>query len=321
MFSIRRIVVACIVTVVVAGVFSTQAHAVILYRSATRNTSAPTGTNANSGWQWEGNWANGFQGTPIASKYFITAAHLGGAVGTNIWFGNKNHLATAMYDDPLTDLRIYKIADTFTTWAPIYTATTETNKRAMVFGRGTTRAGEVKVGTTLKGWKWGTQDKIRSWGENTVAGSVNGGTGIGNLLKFTFTKGGLTNEGALSGGDSGGGVFINDGGKWKLAGINYLVDGPFSLTSGGATFQASLFDKGGLYNQNVLIPDTAADVAGQWYATRISSRQSWINSVLRGTATASSSAVAIDGVSSVPEPASVSLIGIAAAFLIGRRQR
>jgi len=48
------------------------------------------------------------------------------------------------------------------------------------------------------------------------------------LLKLTFSRNGLTNEGALSGGDSGGGVFINDSGKWKLAGINYLVDGPFA---------------------------------------------------------------------------------------------
>jgi hypothetical protein len=104
----------------------------------------------------------------------------------------------------------------------------------MVFGRGTTRGLEVKKGTTLKGWKWGTQDKVRSWGENLVSGTLNAGGTIGQVLKFTFNKQGTSgaqyNEAALSTGDSAGGVFINDGGKWKLAGINYLVDGPFSLT-------------------------------------------------------------------------------------------
>src|SRR3954447_4882069 len=59
-------------------------HAVILYRSATRNTSPPTGSLLNSGWQFEGQWGN-FLGTPIAptgatsTKFFITAAHVGGA--------------------------------------------------------------------------------------------------------------------------------------------------------------------------------------------------------------------------------------------------
>ena len=138
----------------------------------------------------------------------------------------------------------------------------------------------VTVNGQLKGWKWATQDKVRSWGTNLVAGAVNGGTGIGSVLDFTFSKSGTANEGALSGGDSGGGVFIDVGGKWELAGINYLVDGPFSLTSSGSKFSASLFDKGGLYVQGKLTPDTSADVPGNWYATRISSRASWIKSII-----------------------------------------
>src|SRR4051812_16419450 len=110
-FSRRRLAVA-LVAVAFAGMAS-RAQAVILYRSAIRNKSAPTGTNANSGWQWQGNWAGGFTGTPIASQYFITASHVGGGVGQNIWIDNKNHKTTAVWDDPLTDLRIFKISDKF----------------------------------------------------------------------------------------------------------------------------------------------------------------------------------------------------------------
>ena len=50
-----------------------ETHAVILHHTQWRNKSAPTGTYANSGWQYQGNW-NGFLGTPISSKHFITVA-------------------------------------------------------------------------------------------------------------------------------------------------------------------------------------------------------------------------------------------------------
>src|SRR4051812_4181938 len=152
-------------------VFALPAQAVILYRSPTRNTSAPGGTNYNSGWQWEGNWGGGFTGTPIAPHYFITAEHIGGnATGQGLWLNGKTYTTTAMFDDPATDLRIYKISGTFSSYAPIYTGTLEAGKRAMVFGRGTGRSTAVVKNAVTKGWKWGTQDKLRSWGENSVAG-------------------------------------------------------------------------------------------------------------------------------------------------------
>lgn len=299
------------------------ASAILTSRTAVRNLTAPTGENANSGWQWTGNWAGGFVGTPIAPQYFITAGHVGGAKGQSIYWNGKNYATAAMFDDPSTDLRLYKITGTFSSYAPIYTGTSETGKKAIVIGRGAPRGAELKKGTTLKGWKWGTKDGKRSWGANSVAGSVNGGTGIGQVLKFTFNKYGSSgaqyNEAALADGDSGGGVFINDGGKWKLAGINYLVDGPFSLSgTSGSGFNASAFDKGGLYvggdGKWQYNTDYSADVPGNWYATRISSRQSWIKSIIGSTATASSAMTA------VPEPASLSLLAIGATALLRRRR-
>src|SRR5215207_6172653 len=177
----RRSGIAAVVVAAAAALFAAAqpANAVILSRTGTRNTGTPSGTNAGSGWQWQGNWGGGFLGTPIAPRYFITAGHVGGGTGQNIFWGGKDHKTVAMYDDPVTDLRICKIADTFSSYAPIYTGTAESGKHAMIFGRGTTRGTEVKKGTSLKGWKWGTQDKVRSWGENNVAGTLDGGSGIG----------------------------------------------------------------------------------------------------------------------------------------------
>ena len=318
-----KVILALGVVAIVIAITSPTAQAVILYKSAIRNKSAPTGIEANSGWQYEGNWAGGFVGTPIAPHYFISASHLGGGVGGAIYYKGKNYTTTAAYDDPSTDLKIYKINGTFPSYAPIYTLSSEVGKTAVVYGRGTGRGNAVVKNGQTKGWLWATQDKVMSWGDNKVSSTLDGGSGFGQLLKFTFDKVGTANEGALSTGDSGGGVFINDNGKWKLAGINYLVDGPFSLTSGGPQFQASLYDKGGLYiNGNQSIADTAANIPGAWYATRISSRQSWIKSVIGTVPTSSAALTAADlsVTSAVPEPASLGLFAGIATLLLRRRR-
>src|SRR5687768_6398345 len=176
----RRLALVMSVVVAAASLLAVAqpASAVILSRTSTRNTTAPGGTNYNSGWQWQGNFAGSFSGTPIAPQYFITAGHVGGGNGQTFYYQGKNYTTTATYDDPVTDLRIYKISGTFGSYAPIYTGTYETGKRAMVFGRGTQRGAEVKKGTTVKGWTWGYWDKVRSWGENNVAGTLSGGTNI-----------------------------------------------------------------------------------------------------------------------------------------------
>ena len=325
-----RFVVAVIVVAAAASLLAVAqpASAVITSRTATRNLTAPVGENANSGWQWTGNWAGSFVGTPIAPQYFITAGHIGGAKGQSIYWNGKNYATSAMYDDPSTDLRIYRITGTFSSYAPIYTGTSETGKKAVVIGRGAPRGAEVKKGTTLKGWKWGAKDGKRSWGANTVAGVVNAGTSIGQVLKFTFNKylssGAQYNEAALADGDSGGGVFVYDGGKWKLAGINYLVDGPFSLSgASGSGFNASVFDKGGLYQGGdgkwTYNTDYSADIPGNWYATRISSRQSWIKSII-GTSVSTRDASLATSAIAVPEPASFSVLAMGAVALLRRRR-
>ncbi|MEO6435392.1 MAG: PEP-CTERM sorting domain-containing protein [Tepidisphaeraceae bacterium] len=329
MYSIRRFaVVSALAAVSLLPI--RMAQGVILSRTSTRNTAAPTGTNANSGWQYQGHWAGGFLGTAIHKNYFITAEHLGGGVGAAIYYQGKNYTTTAAWGDPSSDLKIYKISGAFPSWAPIYTGSSEVGKKAIVIGRGTPRGSEVKKGTTLKGWKWGAHDKVRNWGENNIATSLSDPT-YGPLLKFTFnrqgTSGALYNEATLSTGDSGGGLFINDAGKWKLAGINYLVDNPFSLTGSDAGFSASIFDKGGLYtrsggswNYNT---DTSTDITGNWYATRISTRQSWIKSIVGTISTGAlpSGSASSLAVTSVPEPASAALVVISASALLMRRRR
>src|SRR5688500_9341878 len=216
---------------------ATPARAILLYSTAQRNTWAPSGTIYNSGWQYQGYWGS-FAGTPISARHFITAGHVGGAVGQTFHFRGQNYTARAMFDDPNSDLRIWQVDRNMPYWAPIYRGFAEQGKQAVLHGRGTQRGGDIYVSGQKKGWYWGGYDGKLSWGTNLVSATQSGGTGIGTLLRTTFDRTGGRDEGALAGYDSGGGMFINDGGKWKLAGVNFAAGGPYRFSYSGSAFNA-----------------------------------------------------------------------------------
>jgi hypothetical protein len=167
-------------------------------------------------------------------------------------------------------------------FAPLYTKSSENGKNVTVFGRGTQRGAEVRINNRLKGWEWGAGDGVQRWGQNKISGVFQGGPEIGEVLRASFNAGGR-NEAMLSAGDSGGAVFIKDGKIWKLAGINYAVEGPYNRTNSGAGFNAALFDLRGLY-----VTDggtgwqlfSGKPITGNFYATRVSANVSWITNVL-----------------------------------------
>ncbi len=253
------------------------------------NTSAPAGELANSGWDLQGRWGT-FLGTPIAPNLFLTARHVGGEPGQLFSFRGTNYKVIDSFADPQSDLRIFKVCGIFPAYAPLQTAGDELGKSVVVFGRGTQRGAEVLVtgqsGQELKGWRWGGGDGVMRWGENIVSTNLNAGAGFGELLGMDFNAAGGPNEAHLSSGDSGGAVFIRDGLTWKLAGINFAVDGPFNTASTGPGFNAALFDAGGMYVTNSAtamweeLPETPTDLPSAFYVTRISANLTWINSVI-----------------------------------------
>lgn len=292
------------------------AGAVILSSSAARNTAAPTGALAPSGWDSQGLW-RGFLGTPISKKYFITAGHIGGGVGENFQIAGRRFVTTAVWDDPNSDLRIYSVNKRFDTWAPLYTGTKELGKVGVLFGRGTQRGDVVTVNSQPAGWAWGIQDTVKSWGTNTIDTIINGDAGEGQLLQLDFDLTGTAQEGTLSTGDSAGGIFIYDktDQRYKLAGLSFSVDGPFRLAPNSGDFQASLFNLQGVYYNGQRVNDAQP---GRFFATRVSSNLSWINGVLNGLITPTASASATSG-KGVPEPGTASLL--IAAALLARRSR
>jgi hypothetical protein len=257
------------------SIFATSpANAVSLFNTSdpNANTTAPTGALTGSGWQYEGQFG-AFLGTAISPHHFITVKHIG--IASNIFvYQGANYTVLGYYDDPASELRIFQVAETMPSYAPLYSRSDELNRSLVVIGRGTQRGDPIYVDGRLSGWSWGQTDMIQRWGENQVSDAY------GYILYAEFNQNGRANEAHLSSGDSGGAVFINDGGTWKLAGINFSVDGPFSTTATGSGFNAMLFDARGLYNCFGQLISGQVPVASGFYALRISAQLPWIQSVI-----------------------------------------
>jgi hypothetical protein len=300
---------------------ASPAGAVIYHdlESPTFNTTAPS---ANSGWQYEGYFGS-YLGTMISPNLFITAAHIGVASSTfnyDTTFSGTTPVSynidtsfnggVGFYNIPGTDLDIFKVTGgTFSTYAPLYTGASTTLAFEDI-GRGTQQGAAVTSagGTITNGWLWGTQDGVARWGNNTFTGSVNGSSiGLsGTLLSSSFSS---SNDMTLSVGDSGGAAFVDNGGVWQLAGINYAVQsGLFSASPTGSNpFTAALYDMTGFYQQTgggTWVPVTGAS---SFYLSDISADASAIQSVISANP--------------VPEPGGALLVFIAAFTTTLRRRR
>jgi hypothetical protein len=248
------------------------------------NTRPPTGALADCGWKWVGDWG-GFQGTVIGPHQFLTARHIGGLPGGIFFLNGAKFATTAFYDDAASDLRIWIVQGRFRSWAPLYRTHDELGKSVVVMGRGRGRGVPVVVNGSVNGWSWGGGAGPLRWGRNSVASIVDGSPNWGVLLFSSFSPSKDPNEADLAGGDSGGPVFIKAGGSWELAGVAAGVTGPFNDTNAGSGFGAAIFDVRGLYSRDAAgrwqRVEGAEAVATGFYASRVSIRIAWIDSVLR----------------------------------------
>ena len=288
------------------------------------NTTAPTGVYEDSGWQSLGYYGS-YLGTAIAPQYFITAQHFGLQGGTfsqdALFTGGPtvNHSIDATANGGLgywdiagSDLRIYKIEGTFASYAELYLGTV-VGEVGTLTGRGGVRGNEVLgQGNEVRGWEHTNPDGVARWGTNEISGTSGSGAGTLWVANFDGT-GGTDFEAGLSVGDSGGGMFINDGGVWKLAGVNYSVDGFFDtndVIGDGTDFSASMMNMRGFYVGSdggtwSQVPQGPGDVPSGMYFSSVTAN-----------------ATAIQSIISVPEPSGALLVTAALlGGLAGRRRK
>ena len=272
------------------------AHAIILMATGdpTANTTEPAGELARSGWQWVGKWGK-TTGVAVAPKYFLTVKHVGGNILDPFTYRGQTYGAVKFYDDPQTDLRLVLVTGTFPDYASLYTNTDELGRSVVVIGRGTQRGAPLYVSQNaslvLKGWEWGPADSVQRWGENRVSSILRNLDGGVETLAMKFDRDAGPNEAHASPGDSGGGMFMQDGLVWKLAGMINTTEGAYSLGPTGPALYGAVFDQGGLYTGGNpswrLTDDTFFDQPGRFFCIRTTARLEWIRGVIGSSLTGS----------------------------------
>ncbi len=230
--------------------------------------------------------------TAIAPRAFLTAAHLAFGPGDRFILGGVDYPILERANLPGSDLALGRVGADLPAFVPLYERDDEPHRRVLVLGNGRWKGEPVVIDGELRGWMHAeTGPPGIRWGTNLVSGlldlSESNSDGLsGFFLAADFDRDAGDHEAHVTFGDSGGPVFIEDCGSWKLAAVLSSVDGPFRRTSpdlGEETpFLAALFDAGGLYFQAAderfeWVPDTGVDQPTAWYAARIGPRRAEVS--------------------------------------------
>jgi hypothetical protein len=193
--------------------------------------------NTNTGWNYVGQvgGANEASGVYLGNGWVITAGHVGAlnfTLGTNTYATtgysytnfsiSTTNTNTGTIYTYFADLNLFKVSTSST----LGNSLLPTNKLTLVPAYNT--AGQTVV---MIGYGDAAVGRQKSWGINTVTANnilvPLGGypyTTVDFKTAYGTNSYGTTNSALVIVGDSGGGDFVSDGGKWYLAGLNEAVD-------------------------------------------------------------------------------------------------
>ncbi len=227
-------------------------------------------------------------GVYLGNHYILTANHVDNDIN-NVFLNGTNYAVDTGFTPvtfPNSDLRIIRILPDpgLPSLHLISSADSAFNQSATMIGWGVGKGAAIPD----QGWNWGDDStRVERWGTSVTLGSYKTDPVSGfTFLQTTFDITMGVSTGQLTGGDSGGGLFENFGGTWKLVGINSDVD----------------TDNAALYDQSLALSGFQPDHS---YFQSITQYADQINALV------------------APEPATGGLIasGMAAAFGGSRRRR
>lgn len=237
----------------------------------TINTNAPVG---DQGWSYVGRISNKPSSvTYIGRSWFITAHHIKVLDNpTAVLFDGQSFSIddtswtrlTNTVDGSDADLQLFRVTMPIPyTNLTVVSSTPIPDTPVTMVGNGLNRGAPKTVGPLTKGYFWGSGTTKR-WGTNTVFQTTTStDIGYGSTTSFTTDWDNTPGEAHAVTYDSGGGVFVNNGGSWELAGIMIATE---SLTDGGGTYslfghQTSIADLSAYHQQ---ITNTVAHSPAFW---------------------------------------------------------
>lgn len=275
-------------SMIVMTICASSVKAIIVFENPGRLTTMPVLTGGvMPGWQYLGQFGN-FTGIPIGPRAWVTATHLNPSSAT-LFYDNAGTTATTGYASTLAatsgDLAVMILngdQPSFTSWATLWSDPNSltVNQSVYMYGRGTQRGAEVTnnypTANTPKGWAWGAQDHVQSYGTNNIDGlALDSNNNVYLSMSFSTPGGSIpTTEGTFSTGDSGSGIFSYNpaSGKWELVGVNTSVDVPQDSPNGSLVY-AALYDLSGYYSGTTQI---TTPLAQNSYSTSIAHKYGFL---------------------------------------------
>jgi hypothetical protein len=174
---------------------------------------------------------SGLNGIYIGNGWVITADHVptGNPVIQGVWYAVVPGSAVTLEnpDESLADLKVFRVdPHPPLPLMPIRATTPLADTDVTMIAGGVLR-GTATSWMGYDGWFWGGTSGMH-WGTNEVYET--GLEGNNWVISTDFTKpslGGTTHEAQGATGDSGGALFIKNGGTWELAGVLFAI-GPFA---------------------------------------------------------------------------------------------
>jgi hypothetical protein len=210
--------------VLLLALFLNSAHGLVTENNATAETN-PFGA---TGFDWTHVVSfNGSSAVAIAPNWLLTARHVADDLGnTSVTVNSVVYNQIGEVYHPTADLALVELDKNLPGYYDVYTGTypTQQGQRKNVLAVGYGNTGTVASTTT---YTWGNTGRgTKRWGTNKVDFETSvGGTWPTEAIYMGFNTADSDNEAGGNIGDSGGGVFINDAGTWKVAGIMITVTG------------------------------------------------------------------------------------------------
>ncbi len=237
--SCARYLIAALCCLIPAG----QALGVIVGTTDTSDFSDP-GSNwfgMNSDYVYQ---TGGGTSVAVSGFHLLTAKHYSITVGATFTINGDQFEVTARQSPPPdsgetlgADLRILTLKNNTRPGTPmpgfyqLYTGSFSSGQDMIIVGTGKTGADHTTYYTEDE-----NSSRVKRWGTNEYVSSarvVVGASFSTRCLRMNFNSGDTEYEAGYGNGDSGGGVFVKEGGLWKLAGIHLYretsgIDGQYT---------------------------------------------------------------------------------------------
>ena len=180
-----------------------------------------------------GRWGSYASCVAVSRNCVVTTRHQGGGTEQLMYIAGRTYSIAQIWNHSTADLRLVKLnGANLADFAELYDQTAESGKEVVIAGYGVGNGATLESSGTTYGYEWGDfGTRARRFGTNRIENPVSDSNMppyISDVVAADFDDLNrdkpTTYECIPAVHDSGGGWFIEDDGKWKLAALNRAVE-------------------------------------------------------------------------------------------------